>query len=147
MTAHSQQQRRVLIVDDDAACRALLEAIFETHGYVVTATDSVIGASALIVQSRPNVIMLDLALPYRSGASWLAQLKSSPMTAGIPVIILSALPDVLPRERRGLAQAVMQKPFRTAALLDTVRMLCTNGPRTEPTLPHDSASIQPLGLL
>lgn len=146
MTALSPMHR-VLVVDDDPTCRALLEAIFETHGYTVTATDSVIGASALLAQSRPNVILLDLALPYRSGASWLAQLKADPVTEAIPVIILSAAPDVLPRERRGLAQAVIRKPFRTATLLDTVQSLCAARPTKAPTRLSDSASIQPLGLL
>jgi two-component system phosphate regulon response regulator PhoB len=146
MTALSQLQR-VLIVDDDPACRALLEAIFETHGYGVTATDSVIGASALITQSRPDVIMLDLALPYRSGASWLAQLKANPATVGIPVIILSALSDVMPKERRELAQAVIQKPFRTSALLETVRALCVRTQVVDVTLRRDSASSQLLGRL
>ncbi len=146
MTVLSHKQR-VLVVDDDPTCRALLEAIFETHRYTVTATDSVIGASALIVQARPSIILLDLALPYRSGASWLAQLKASPATADIPVIILSAHPDVLPRERRGLAQAIVQKPFRTSSLLDTVRMLCGRGSMTDLRLQTDSASSQRLGSL
>lgn len=141
------QLQRVLIVDDDPACRVLMEAIFEAHGFGVTATDSVIGASALITQSRPDVIMLDLALPYRSGASWLAQLKANPATAGIPVIILSAMPDLLPRERRGLAQAVMQKPFRTSELLETVRMLCARSQIVDVTLRRDSVSSRPLGSL
>ena len=146
MTAPSPT-RRILVVDDDPTCRALLEAIFESHGFAVTATDSVIGASALLAQSRPHVILLDLALPYRSGASWLAQLKADPETAGIPVVILSAAPDVLPRERRGLAQAIIRKPFRTATLLDTVQSLCIDRAPTGPTLLNDSVSIQPLGLL
>lgn len=146
MTVPDQPQR-VLIVDDDPTFRALLEAIFESHGFAVTSTDSVIGASALLTQSRPNVILLDLALPYRSGASWLAQLKANPATADIPVVILSALPDVLPKERRGLAQAVIQKPFRTSTLLDTVRALCTRAAFSDPQNLLDSANIRRLGSL
>jgi two-component system phosphate regulon response regulator PhoB len=113
-------RHRILIVDDDPACRALLDAIFNMHGFEVTATDSVLGASELVARVHPTVILLDLALPYRSGASWLAQLKADPATAQIPVVILSASPDVLPSERRELAQAVVGKPFRTRALVETV---------------------------
>jgi DNA-binding response OmpR family regulator len=146
MTALGQMQR-VLVVDDDPSCRALLEAIFESHGYTVTSTDSVIGASALIAQARPNVIMLDLALPYRSGASWLAQLKASPATADIPVVIVSALPEVLPKERRGLAQAVVQKPFRTSELLNSVRALCAPTVSGPPTRRSEPANTRRLGSL
>jgi DNA-binding response OmpR family regulator len=136
--------QRILIVDDDPACRALLDAIFDLHGFQVTHTDSVLGASELIARVRPTVILLDLALPYRSGASWLAQLKADPHTAEIPVVILSALPDVLPRERRALAQAVIQKPFRAATLVETVQAVCAAALRAEVDLTIDRASTRPL---
>jgi DNA-binding response OmpR family regulator len=115
---------RILIVDDDPSCRTLLDDAFEQHGFEVTHTDSVLGASELIAHVRPTVILLDLALPYRSGASWLAQLKSNPATAEIPVVILSGLEDVLPRERRGLAHAVVRKPYRAQTLVETVQAVC-----------------------
>src|SRR5262245_3085239 len=116
--------QRILIVDDDPACRVVLSAIFEQHGFQVTHLDSVLGASEVIARVRPTVILLDVALPYRSGAGWLARLKSEPATANIPVVILSALPDVLPRERRELAQAVIRKPFRATTLVRTVQAVC-----------------------
>ena len=114
-------RRRILIVDDDPGCRALLDAISNAYGLQITATDSVLGASELVERLRPDVIVLDLALPYRSGASWLSELKSDPVTAHIPVIILSAHPMVLPDGRRRLAHAVLAKPFQTKALLAAIR--------------------------
>jgi two-component system phosphate regulon response regulator PhoB len=123
MTVRHASQR-ILIVNDDPSCRALLDGIFERSGFHVTHTDSVLGVSELIERVRPTVILLDMALPYRSGASWLAQLKADPDTAEIPVVILSDLPDMLPRERRELADAVVRKPFRAGALVDTVRAVC-----------------------
>lgn len=116
--------QRMLIVDDDPACRALLDEIFEQHGFQVTHIDSVLAASEVIARVRPTVILLDLALPYRSGASWLAWLRAQPQTSGIPVVILSALPDVLPRERRELAQAFVRKPFQARTLVETVQAVC-----------------------
>lgn len=141
------QRKRILVVDDDPTCRVLLDAIFDLHGFEVFASDSVLGATELIGSVRPDVILLDLALPYRSGASWLTELKSRPDTATIPVIILSAMPEMLPGDRRRLAAAVLQKPFRTPALVETVRAACAR-----PTLPvaqvsSDGASSQRLGSL
>jgi DNA-binding response OmpR family regulator len=123
MTVRPNRQR-ILIVDDDPACRVLLDDIFEQHGFQVTHIDSVLAASELIARVRPTVILLDLELPYRSGASWLARLRAQPQTAHIPVVILSALPDVLPRERRELAQAFVRKPFQARTLVETVQAVC-----------------------
>jgi len=139
MTVHHASQR-ILIVDDDPSCRELLDGLFELHGFQVTHTDSVLGASELIARHRPTVILLDLTLPYRSGASWLAQLKANPVTANIPVVVLSDLPDMLPRERREFAGAVVQKPFRAGALVQTVRAVCARANLLEADVTNDRAS-------
>ena len=141
------QRLRVLVVDDDPTCRALLDAIFDMYGFDVFTTDTVLGASTLIGSFKPNVILLDLALPYRSGASWLAQLKANPATSSIPVVILSAMPEMLPRERGAQAAAVIAKPFRTRSLVDTVRAVCARPTLVGGPVRSDSASIQPLGSL
>ena len=138
--------QRILIVDDDPASRALLDEIFERHGFQVTHIDSVLAASELIARVRPTVILLDLALPYRSGAGWLARLRAEPATADIPVVILSEMPDVLPRGRRRLAQALVQKPFKSGALVETVRAVCARARRAEAELTTDPASTPPRGL-
>jgi two-component system phosphate regulon response regulator OmpR len=116
--------QRILIVEDDPGCRALLNAIFVSNGYQVAQTDSVLGASELIDRLQPDVIVLDLALPYRSGASWLVELKSSPERAHIPVVIVSAHPSVLPEGRRRMAHAVLGKPFETRLLLAAIHSAC-----------------------
>ena len=145
LTVHRRQ--RILVVDDDPTCRALLDAIFDLHGFDVFSSDAVLGASSLIDGFRPDVILLDLALPYRSGASWLAELKSRPETASIPVVILSAMPEMLPRDRRALAAAVLAKPFRNQTLVETVRSVCIHQ-TVAVSPPHfDSTSTPRLGSL
>lgn len=141
----STDSRRILVVDDDPGCRALLNAIFVANGFRVTATDSVLGASELIERLQPDVIVLDLALPYRSGASWLVELKANPHTAHIPVVILSAHPSVLPERRRRLAHAVFGKPFETSLLVAAVSSALDGeaGDGTQATC--DSASSRPRG--
>ena len=86
----------------------------------------------------------DLALPYRSGASWLAQLRTQPQTADIPVVILSAFPDVLSRERRELAQAYVRKPFQARTLVETVQAVCAGTLVADVDATSDPASTQPL---
>ena len=113
--------RRVLVIEDDPDISTLLRTILEGGGYAVTARESALGACGLVRTLRPNVILLDLALPYRSGASLLAELKADSDTAAIPVIVVSAFAERLTTERRALAAAVIPKPFSPRELLDAIR--------------------------
>lgn len=140
-----QEGPRILIVEADLACRSRLDAVFEAYGFDVTTVDSAIGAAGLVADLQPDVILLDVALPYRSGANWLSKLKLDPRTASIPVVMLSSLPEILPIARRNLAFAVIRKPFDTKALVHTVQAACTHRQRRPLTI--GSASSQPLGLL
>jgi DNA-binding response OmpR family regulator len=76
---------------------------------------------ALARRLRPAVILLDLGLPYRSGGALLEDLKADPATAGVPVLVVSALAADLSPARRALAAGVVAKPFSPAALLAAVR--------------------------
>ncbi len=113
--------RRVLVIEDDPVIQRLLERILKPEGYAVTTTDSALGAMDLVRRLRPRVILLDLGLPYRSGATLLAELKADSITADVPVVVVSAMDEVLTDERRGQAAAVLAKPFSPRALLETVR--------------------------
>jgi DNA-binding response OmpR family regulator len=112
--------RRVLVVEDDERVASVWTQALADEGYEVRTQESALGMAGLLRAWRPDVLLLDLGLPYRSGASLLAELKGDPATAAIPVVIVSAAPDALPPEYRGLAAAVLAKPFdleRVLALL------------------------------
>ena len=120
MTAGPASARRVLVVEDDPDLSEFLALRLRAEGYAVEAVDSIFGVADLIRRSRPDVILLDLALPYRSGASLLEALKADPATAGIPVVVVSAMAEMLGPRRRALAHAVIAKPFKTTAVLEAV---------------------------
>jgi DNA-binding response OmpR family regulator len=111
----------VLVVEDEPGVAALLAEVLAGAGYAPTMTDSALGAVALARRLRPAAVLLDLGLPYRSGGALLGDLKADRATAGIPVLIVSALADALPPARRGLAAGVVAKPFSPGALLAAVR--------------------------
>jgi DNA-binding response OmpR family regulator len=119
--------RRVLVIEDDAHIKDLLTDVLTGDGFAVTGADSVLGAAALVRRLRPCAIVLDLGLPYRSGASLLTDLKADPETADIPVIVVSALPETLTPERRALATAVLAKPISIRDLLRVVHSVCPDG--------------------
>ena len=115
------ERYHVLIIEDDGTLKDALVDVLGSAGYTVTSADAALGAAALVRRLCPDVILLDLGLPYRSGASLLAELKADPRTASIPVVIASGSPEALSTARRALAAAVIAKPFELQVLLDTVR--------------------------
>jgi DNA-binding response OmpR family regulator len=118
---------RVLVIDDDGNMRTLLRLLFEHRGYqVLLAPDGEIGL-ALAEGGRPDIILLDVAMPYRNGLEVYLDLQNNPLTADIPVIICSAalnqreiqawysLPHVV---------EVMAKPFDINALMARIEVVC-----------------------
>ena len=116
--------RRVLVVEDDADVAAVVADVLADAGYEVVITDTAVGAMALVRHTQPCAIVLDLGLPYRSGAKLLEDLKRTSSTAGIGVVVVSALAGELPPSVASLAAAVMPKPFDVQALWDAVRAAC-----------------------
>ena len=114
------ERYHVLIIEDDETLTDALVDVLGSAGYTVTSTSVALGATSLVRRLRPDVILLDLGLPYRSGASLLVELKADPHTASIPVVVASGSPEALSAGRRALATAVIGKPFELQALLDTV---------------------------
>jgi CheY-like chemotaxis protein len=111
----------VLVVEDDPGTCALLHDLLTDDGYTPLCLDSALGVQDVVRQWHPVAILLDLALPYRSRAAVLADLKADPATATIPVIVVSAHPDALPHPRAALASAIIAKPFAPAVLLEALR--------------------------
>ena len=118
------EHRRVLVIEDDPDQQSLLVKVLELGGYAVTATDGAIGAVGLVRRLQPDLILLDLGLPYRSGASLLAELKVDPATTRIPVLVVSASTESLSDERRTMAAAVISKPISPLGLLKAMSVAC-----------------------
>jgi CheY-like chemotaxis protein len=113
--------QRILLIDDDPMICDLVSLVMESAGFAVTTTDSALGAVELVRSVKPDAIILDLGLPYRSGATLLRDLKDQPDLAPIPVVILSGMAEMLTGSRRDLAAAVLSKPFATDALIYAIR--------------------------
>ena len=82
--------KKILAVDDEKAIVRLVQVNLEREGYqVVTAYD---GREALenVASERPDLVVLDVMMPYMDGFEVLQQLKKDPETRDIPVIMLTA---------------------------------------------------------
>ncbi|MEP6768072.1 MAG: response regulator [Acidobacteriota bacterium] len=111
--------RTVLIVDDDEGVRRLLSLELEPYGLrVLEAGDGAEGVRLAKVE-RPDVVLLDVLMPRMSGWDALRELKESPETRGIPVIVLSVT------ENRALGLALgafdyLVKPLGRPELLSSL---------------------------
>jgi CheY-like chemotaxis protein len=83
----------VLLIDDSKFLRRANELSLGKAGHqIVTASDGEEGLR-LAREKKPDVIVLDMMLPKLGGADLLQILKGDPLTAKIPVIVLSSLPQ------------------------------------------------------
>jgi signal transduction histidine kinase/CheY-like chemotaxis protein len=82
--------KRVLVVDDDVEARIMLTRILKDEQIEVEVAKSGDEAMALITQSPPDLVLLDLMMPGMSGFEMAARLRARPETARIPVMIVSA---------------------------------------------------------
>jgi DNA-binding response OmpR family regulator len=119
----------ILVVEDDPFVSGLLVDVLSAAAYTVTVTDSAFGAAALVRKLQPAAVILDVGLPFRPGTDLLAELKSDPRTAEVPVVVLSGLTESLNDERRALATAVLGKPIDIKRLLDTLVAACAHSPQ------------------
>jgi DNA-binding response OmpR family regulator len=82
--------KKVLLVDDERDLLELLTINLERDGYSVDTASTASEALNRIAENRPDIILLDVMLPDMSGTKLANQLKNSPDTSSIPIILLTA---------------------------------------------------------
>lgn len=115
----------ILIVDDSTTNQVLLEAILQEEGYETVTAFGAKEAFGLIEKSNPDLILLDLLMPEVSGFDFLKEVKARPNTAGIPVVIVSAVgtPENIQLCKHLGAAEFFSKPIEISVLVNTVKRL------------------------
>ena len=109
---------RILVVEDDAANRALLQAVLATAGYkLLMAVDGRAGVE-LARCEKPDLILMDVMLPLMNGYEATHCIKQDPATRHIPIVAITA--NDSPRERERALDAgcdgYIAKPIDTELL-------------------------------
>ena len=111
MTVASLAQKTVLVIEDDPWTRTITTALLAGEGFAVVEAKN--GEEGM-TQARahvPDAILLDLALPTKSGLEVLRELKSDATTREVPVIVVSAYGSLMNEADAHHAVGVIQKPF------------------------------------
>jgi CheY-like chemotaxis protein len=115
----------ILIVEDDFDIREALTQILEEEGYVVRGASN--GREALDVANDevPKLILLDLMMPVMNGWQFRAEQLKDPRLASVPVIVISADPQVQPKAASLGAAGLLRKPISLDDLLQAVKTHAT----------------------
>ena len=112
--------RRLLIVDDDAAMRQMLESLFREQGYAAETADSVDTAAARLREREFDVVLSDVKMPGRSGIELVGLLRK--LRPETPVVLMTAFGsiDSAVEAMRAGAFDYLTKPFEPEAVLFSI---------------------------
>jgi DNA-binding response OmpR family regulator len=114
--------KRILIVDDEFGIADIVAEILSEHGH--DAPIAINGKLALesMRADRPDLVLLDVMMPVLDGLGVLKAMRADPALTDIPVVMMTALPEALPKDR-SLYQGAMNKPFSEEELFAWIEKL------------------------
>ena len=134
----------ILVVDDDAPIRRMLDRTLSAEGYAVATAADGGEALASVERSTPDLVVLDVGLPGVDGLSVSRRLRAKGLA--VPVLLLTAR-DSVPDRVAGLdagADDYLVKPFATEELLARVRALLRRGKTPEELLAFADLTLDPV---
>ncbi|RYE19712.1 MAG: response regulator [Sphingobacteriaceae bacterium] len=110
----------ILVCDDDQDILDMIVLVLETYGYHAIGEISSLNLFSVIKKEHPGLIIIDLRMPLMSGDEVIKQLRQSPETQNLPVIVVSANIDGKKTADNVGANSFISKPFDIVNLIDKV---------------------------
>ena len=124
----SQQQAKLLVVDDDPDVCDTMQVILESYGYHVDIAEHGMDAlHKLRSGDPPSVILLDMMMPDMDGLQFRQEQLRDPKLAKIPVVLVSASGEVATKAA-ALGVTGLTKPIDLDVLLATLKSITAAGP-------------------
>jgi DNA-binding response OmpR family regulator len=118
-------QRKVLIVEDDADIRGLVNLRLRERSYETAYATDGISAVAVARREQPDLIVLDLGLPAGDGYTVMERLHSIAALAAVPIVVITARDAASNRDKAAAsgAAAFVEKPIDFDRLLELIDSL------------------------
>ncbi|KPA23331.1 Transcriptional regulatory protein WalR [Shimia sp. SK013] len=119
--------KSVLLIEDEPNIIEAISFILSRDGWSVATHSNGHDAVGVVVGSRPDIVILDVMLPGKTGYEILRELREVEGLVDLPVLMLTAKGQVKDREmaERAGASRFMTKPFSNSEVLEAVRDLVT----------------------
>ena len=120
---------KVVIIDDNPAIVEMLQRKLEKEDYEVVGCVESVKAMEVCLQERPDIVVLDILMPGKSGWDVMEELKSDPATESIPVIISTVKnrPEDMEKGEELQATDYIAKPYVFSDLLEKVQKILSKG--------------------
>lgn len=86
-------QLHAVVIDDEPDLTTFISTILETDGFQVRTANDASAGEELILQQPPDVILMDLMMPGRSGVHLFARLSKNETTKDIPMVMVTGIKD------------------------------------------------------
>ena len=136
---------KIIIVEDDASIRTMLEYYFKSMGHQVRAYES--GEELFAHEVRGDLALLDVMLPGMDGLEIVRRLRQDPMTAKLPIIMLTARQTEMDKVTALDAGAddYITKPFGVMELQARINAVLRRMGERDPQLVYEDLVIDPAG--
>ena len=120
-----EQERVIVIADDSISVRKFVGRMLEKNGYRVKLAADGLEAAELVAQHGCHLVITDLEMPRMTGYELMAQLRQSPATRRIPVMVVTSRAGAKHRDRamKEGATSFLTKPVQEDQLLFAVEQL------------------------
>ncbi len=115
----------ILVVDDDPDIGTMLKMMLEYKGYAVTLLSNAGKTEQQLSNEVTDLVILDMLIAGTNGTDVCRSIRSNPLSAGVPVLMISALPDARKVCIDAGANDFISKPFEMKELLSRVTHLVT----------------------
>lgn len=122
------ERRHVLVIDDEPDISSYVASILEGSQYSVQTANSAMEGERLIRDRRPDLILLDLMMPGRTGIQFFVRLKGNEETKEIPLIMVTGIKDklnidwqeIVSQLRARVPDGFVEKPIEPVHLMNVV---------------------------
>jgi two-component system phosphate regulon response regulator PhoB len=87
-------RKRILIVDDEPDILTFIRAVLEENGYEGIGAGNGVEGLELVYKEKPDLILLDLMMPKKSGVTMFQELRKDPEMSNTPVIVVTGISEV-----------------------------------------------------